>query len=135
MHQFLSQHCKKRKRWMHQIFYICWQMVSCWFMLLMMYLPLLDICGSNSNFPNSLCKYNQTNISKNIKLSWRQNDNGEWCTWFGKMEFRLLFLPFIEKLYPPVCSTVPTRLQAQGIAIRAKVGKKRRELGIFYSFK
>ena len=40
-----SQHCKKRKIRMHQIFNICWQMVSCWFMLLKLYLPLLYICG------------------------------------------------------------------------------------------
>ena len=32
---------------MHQVFNLCWQMVSCWFMLLMLYLPLLDICGFN----------------------------------------------------------------------------------------
>ena len=36
---------QRRKRLMHQIFNICWQMVSCWFILLMPYLPLLDICG------------------------------------------------------------------------------------------
>ena len=35
---------QKRKRLMHQVFNICWPMVSCWFMLLMLYLPLLDIC-------------------------------------------------------------------------------------------
>ena len=45
MHQVFTQHGKKRKRLMHQFFNICWQMVSCSFMLLMLYLPLLDICG------------------------------------------------------------------------------------------
>ena len=30
---------QNRKRLMHQVFNICWQMVSCWFMLLMLYLP------------------------------------------------------------------------------------------------
>ena len=44
MHQFFSQHCKKRKRWRHQVFNICWQMVSCWFVLLILYLLNLDIC-------------------------------------------------------------------------------------------
>ena len=34
-----------KKSWMHQIFNICWQRGSCWFMLLMLYLPLLDICA------------------------------------------------------------------------------------------
>ena len=38
----------QKKRWMHQIFYICWQMVSCWFMLLMLYLPLLYIFAQAS---------------------------------------------------------------------------------------
>ena len=33
-------------------FNICWQMVSCWFMLLMLNLPLLDICGLDPrNYP------------------------------------------------------------------------------------
>ena len=32
-------------RLMHQLFHICWQMVSCWFMLLMLFIPLLYICG------------------------------------------------------------------------------------------
>ena len=41
MHQFFSQHCKKIKRWLYQIV-----MVSCWFMLLMLYLPIY-ICGLN----------------------------------------------------------------------------------------
>ena len=53
MHQVFSQHFKKRKRSMHQIFNICWQMISCWFMLLMPYLPLLDICGEYSHYPKS----------------------------------------------------------------------------------
>ena len=35
---------EKRKRLGHQFFIICWQMVNCWFMLLMLYLPLLDSC-------------------------------------------------------------------------------------------
>ena len=44
-HRYLiSQDCNKRKIWMQQIFNICWQMICCWFMLLMLYLPLLDIC-------------------------------------------------------------------------------------------
>ena len=29
---------------MHQVFNICWQMVSCWFVLLILYLLNLDIC-------------------------------------------------------------------------------------------
>ena len=38
---------QKIKIWMHQIFKICCQMVTCWFMLLMLYLPLLDICAQD----------------------------------------------------------------------------------------
>ena len=34
---------------MHQIFNICWQMLSCWLMLLMLYLALLDICVFDSH--------------------------------------------------------------------------------------
>ena len=34
---------------MHQISNICGQMVSCWFMVLILYLPLLDICDFYSN--------------------------------------------------------------------------------------
>ena len=45
-----SQHGNKRKRWMHQIFNIFWQMVFCWFMLLMLYLPILDICDPDLTF-------------------------------------------------------------------------------------
>ena len=56
MHQFFSQHCKKRKRWMHQIVNIFWQMVSCWFMLLMLYLTLLDICGGLLWISTSFCE-------------------------------------------------------------------------------
>ena len=41
----LSTTLQKRKRWMHQSFNICWQMISFWFMLLMLYLSLLDIRG------------------------------------------------------------------------------------------
>ena len=41
------------------------------------------------------------------------------------------FFPFTEKLYPPVCSTVPASLQAEvlghGIIIRAKVEQKGRK--------
>ena len=41
-----------------------------------------------------------------------------------------LFFRSIGKLYPPVCSTLPTKLQAQGrrpgIAIRSKVEQKGR---------
>ena len=29
---------------MDQVFHIFWQVVSCWFMLLLLYLSLLDIC-------------------------------------------------------------------------------------------
>ena len=39
---------QKRKKLMHQVFNICWQMVSCWYMLLMLCLLLLDICGVNT---------------------------------------------------------------------------------------
>ena len=39
---------QKRKRLMHQVFNIFLQMVSCWFMLVMLYLPLLDICVPDS---------------------------------------------------------------------------------------
>ena len=40
---------QKRYRLMHQVFNYCWQMFSCWFMSLMLYLPLLDICGTASS--------------------------------------------------------------------------------------
>ena len=42
---------QKRKRLMHQVFNIWWQTVSCWFMLLMLYFPLLDtyVCRLNLN--------------------------------------------------------------------------------------
>ena len=39
-------------------------------------------------------------------------NNGELSNWFDKLEF-FFFFPFIEKLCPPVCSTVPNSLQAQ----------------------
>ena len=32
--------------------------------------------------------------------------NGELCTWFDKLEFSFFFLPYIEKLHHPACSTV-----------------------------
>ena len=46
-------------------------------------------------------------------------NNGELCTWFdklvfNKLEFSFYFFPFKEKLYPPVCSTMPASLQARG---------------------
>ena len=50
MHQFFSQHCKKRKRWVHQTFNKCWQMVSCWFMLLMLYLRCTSMVECMINF-------------------------------------------------------------------------------------
>ena len=40
-------------------------------------------------------------------------DNEELCNWFVMLEFSFFFFTFIEKLYPPVCSTVPASLQAQ----------------------
>ena len=40
--------------------------------------------------------------------------HGELCTWFDKLKLSFFFFPFIEKLYTPVCSTVPTSLQAGG---------------------
>ena len=36
---------------------------------------------------------------------------GELYTWFDKLEFSFFFFPFIEKLFSPVCSTVPNSLQ------------------------
>ena len=36
---------------MHQVFNICWLMVCCEFMLLMLYLPLLYICGTHLKGP------------------------------------------------------------------------------------
>ena len=36
------------------------------------------------------------------------------CTWFASLEFCFFFFPFIEKLYLPVCSTVPASLQVRG---------------------
>ena len=51
-------------------------------------------------------------------LRWLSAYNGELCTWFYKLEFCCLFFPFIEKLYPPVFSTVPA---GWGIAISANV--------------
>ena len=44
-------------------------------------------------------------------------NNGKLCTWFDKLEFSFLLFPFMEKLYPPVCSTLPASLQAQGWAV------------------
>ena len=40
-------------------------------------------------------------------------NNGELCTLFDKLAFYFLFSPFIEKSYPPVCSTVPASLQVR----------------------
>ena len=40
----------QKKGLMHQFFKICWQTVSCWFMLVMLYLPLLYICDLSPSF-------------------------------------------------------------------------------------
>ena len=40
--------------------------------------------------------------------------NGELCICLDKLEFSFFFFPFIDKLYRPVCSTVPASLQARG---------------------
>ena len=50
MREVFTRHCKKRKRLMHQVLNNFWQMFNCWFMLLMLYLPLLDICDWHSLF-------------------------------------------------------------------------------------
>ena len=52
---FTTLHCKIRKRWMHQFFTICWQLVSSWCVLLMLYLPWLDICGRTTSAQNLVC--------------------------------------------------------------------------------
>ena len=49
-----------------------------------------------------------------LRLKNEMTFNGELCTWFDKLEFSFLFFPFIEKLYPTVCTTVPASLQARG---------------------
>ena len=47
MQQFFHNIAKKERLWWQHC-NICWQMVSCWFMLLMLYLPLLDIFAQAS---------------------------------------------------------------------------------------
>ena len=43
---------QKRKRLMHQVFIVCGPMVGCKLKFLMLYFPLLDICGDNKfTFP------------------------------------------------------------------------------------
>ena len=56
-----SQHCNKRKRWMHQSFNICWQMVSCW-LLLMLYL-LIRYLWSRLYISNR-GRYNISNLNQ-----------------------------------------------------------------------
>ena len=43
----LKKNITKRTRLMHQVFNICWEMVGCQILLLMLYLSLLDICGQD----------------------------------------------------------------------------------------
>ena len=73
---------QKRKRWMHQIFNICKQMVSCWLMLLMLYLPLLDIYEDflfDSNFKRKLCQWRSV-LCQILKSYQDDNQSKSWKT-------------------------------------------------------
>ena len=63
-----------------------------------------------------------------LKKNW--HSNGKLCTWFDKLECSFFFFLFIEKLYPPVSSTLPASWKAKaigrGIEVRAKVEQKGR---------
>ena len=58
----------------------------------------------------------------------------QWRVVHQVWQIEIFFFPFIEKLYPPVCSTVPASLQARGYRPRdcnkGKVEQKGR--GFFY---
>ena len=52
----------------------------------------------------------------NVKKEMSQNWNWRVVHWVDKLEFS--FFPSIEKLYPPVCPTMPASFQAQGYRLR-----------------
>ena len=88
MHQVFTQHWKKEKL-MHQFFNICRQMVSCWFMLLLLNLPLLDIYDQHflaliiPLFQKiSFCTGYWMIVAK-IKISDLLYDNVKMCFFFG----------------------------------------------------
>ena len=92
-------------------------------LLILKYWPLVFKDWSRNNFlldASSEVKNKQSTINRRMNTKKTEKTKDQKIPW--KMEscvpgltswnFVFLFFPFIGKVYPPVCSTVPTLLQA-----------------------
>ena len=83
---------------MQQISNISLQMVSCWLILLMLYLPILDICGFNWKcYPIQ----NHTQRLQRRRMQWGTSERWTWCSWLRKRQ-QYLHKSEINKQWKPM---------------------------------
>ena len=85
---------------MHQVFNVCWQVVSCWFLMLILYLPLMDIYG-NTTCP-CLFRFDSHFRSRCSVQLWQ---TGPWvtCSSFTRTKIQVLLLTFYKVIINVLC--------------------------------